>query len=203
MERASEQTSFLLEECPAITHQGSDEEGWGRLRVWVGSCLLHRSIPLPRLRMHVMRVLMLPSMTSYIMRLSSRAGRTTVLDLRDAEGSKYQFLFEWLPQHLDGDAVFGVRGITIAQRGPGRQRLQLELPLTTRLGSENCIPGLFLFVSFISDLLGPCFSLPFLLTLLLYLSLLFQLFFPILTLGGSGAVDIRTGRHMTLHGHCL
>lgn len=62
--------------------------------------------------MHVMRVLMLPSMTGYIMCLSFRAGRTTVLDLRDAEGRKYQLLFEWLPQHFHGDAVFGVRGIT-------------------------------------------------------------------------------------------
>lgn len=44
-----------------------------------------------------------------------------MLDLRDAEGSKYQFLFEWLPQHFHGDAVFGVRGITIAQLGPGKQ----------------------------------------------------------------------------------
>lgn len=63
----------------------------------------------------------------------------------------------------------------------------------TSLGSENCIPGVSLSVSFISDLLGPGFYLPFLLTLLLYLSLLFLLFFPILTLG-SEAVDIHTGR---------
>lgn len=93
----------------------------------MGSCLLYRSIPLAGLRMNVMRVLMFPSMTGYIMCLSSRVGRTTVLDLRDAEGSKYQFLFEWFPQHFHGDAVFGVRGITIAQLGPGKQWMSLGL----------------------------------------------------------------------------
>lgn len=80
--------------------------------------------------------------------------------------------------------------------------MKLGLPLTIRLGSENCVSGIFLLVSFISDLPGPCFFLFFPLTLL-HLSLLFQLFFLILTLSGSGAVGIHTGRHLTLPGHPL